>query len=47
MQTPIAVAQAIRNYDVMFEEPPEERVKVGYAGSRFHEELWVKLVPRR
>jgi cytochrome P450 len=47
MQTPIAVAQAIRNYDVMFEEPPEERVKVGYAGSRVHEELWVKLVPRR
>jgi cytochrome P450 len=47
MQTPIAVAQAIRNYDVAFEEPPEKHVRVGYAGSRLHEELWASLVPRR
>jgi cytochrome P450 len=47
MQTPIAVAQAIRNYDIRFEEPPEKHVRVGYAGSRIHQELWVKLVPRR
>jgi hypothetical protein len=44
MQTPIAVAQAIRNYDIRFEEPPEKHVRVGYAGSRVHQELWVKLV---
>jgi len=25
MQTPVAVAQAIRNYNVVFEEPPEKR----------------------
>jgi cytochrome P450 len=47
MQTPLAVAQAIRNYNVVFEEPPEKRVRVGYAGSRVHQELWVRLVPRR
>ncbi len=47
MQTPVAVAQAIRNYNVVSEEPPEKRVRVGYAGSRVHQELWVRLVPRR
>jgi hypothetical protein len=47
MQTPVAVAEAIRNYNVVFEEPPETRVRVGYAGSRVHQELWVRLVPRR
>jgi cytochrome P450 len=47
MQTPVAVAQAIRNYNVVFDEPPETRVRVGYAGSRVHQQLWVQLVPRR
>ncbi len=46
LQTPVAVAQAIRNYEIEFQEPPEEHVRVGYAGSRVHQELWVKLVPR-
>jgi cytochrome P450 len=47
MQTPVAVAQAILNYNVVFDEPPETRVRVGYAGSRVHQQLWVQLVPRR
>src|ERR1700756_3223823 len=33
-------------YNVVFEEPPETQVRVGYAGSRIHQELWVRLVPR-
>jgi cytochrome P450 len=36
MQTPMAVAQAIRNYDFVFEEPPKQRPRAGYAGSRVH-----------
>jgi hypothetical protein len=36
----------IRNYNAVFEEPPETQVRVGYAGSRIHQELWVRLVPR-
>lgn len=46
MQTPVAVAQAIRNYDIVFDDPPDERVRAGYAGSRIHQELWATLVPR-
>src|SRR5260370_881778 len=47
MQTPVAVAQAIRNYNVVFEEPPEKWGRVGYAGSRVHQDLWARLRPRR
>ena len=47
MQTPVAVASAIRTYDLEFAEPPDQHVRVGYAGSRIHQELWVTLVPRR
>jgi hypothetical protein len=47
MQTPVAVAQAIRNYDIVFDEPPYDRVRAGYAGTRVPQELWATLVPRR
>jgi cytochrome P450 len=46
LQSPIAVAQVMKYYDVEFLRPPDFDVRVGYSGGRLEEELNVRLIPR-
>ncbi len=47
MQSPVALARMVRDYDVIFREKQDFGVKVGYGGGRLDDELWVQLEPRR
>ena len=47
MQSPVALARVVRDYDLTFVEAQDFGVKVGYGGGRLDSELWARLEPRR
>jgi cytochrome P450 len=46
MQSPVVVAQVLKNYDVTYQAPPYGTIVAGSTGARRERELWARLTPR-
>lgn len=46
MQSPIVVAQVLKNYDLTYQAPPPRSIVAGSTGARRERELWARLTPR-
>jgi len=46
MQSPVVVAQVLKNYDLVYQARPHDSIVAGSNGSRRERELWARLTPR-
>jgi cytochrome P450 len=46
MQSPVVVAQVLKNYDLTYQSPPQGTIVAGTTGARREREIWARLTPR-
>jgi cytochrome P450 len=46
MQSPVVVAQVLKNYDLTYQAPPHGTIVAGTTGARREREIWARLTPR-
>jgi cytochrome P450 len=46
LQSPVVLAQVVKNYDVAFQDDPRAATPIGTAGRRREREVWARLIPR-